>query len=653
MPASTMSRLRVLVVAALLAATSVHAQQAEPDATSTGDAYYQFLLGRHYESQGEIDKAVAAYREAARLAPKSAEIRAELAALYARQGRSREATTEARAALAIDARNREANRVIGGVLASALGGDGRVDEAVLTEAIERLEQGRRTDGIDFDPTLELTLARLYLRATQPDKAVGVLTGLLGREPIPEGWLLLAQAHTASGHTAAAAEALEQGAQSNPRLLVSLGEFYERQQQWERAASAFERAADQNPQSPELKLRWATALLNAPSDAGALRARELLEQVVAAQPTDDRPLYLLSQAQRRLKDYAAAEASARLLMALDPPGLWGPYALASIYEDRREYRTVVDTLAPVVGAWKPSVASPARQALQVMTHLGFAQMQLGEYDGAIATFERARGVAKGDTTYDTYLAQAHLNARHYDQARTLLQPLRAARPDDPRLAQLEARALVGSGKRDEAIGVLQAAVKANPHEASSYLSLADLLAEGTKLDDAMRVLDEAGRQFPDNLNVPFQRGALLDRAKEPARAETAFREVLRRDPLHAPALNYLGYMFAERGERLDEAVELIERALKIDPDNGSYLDSLGWAYFRQRKHDLARQHLARAAEQLPANSVVQDHLGDTLEALGAHADAAAAWERALAGDRESIDAAAIQKKIDRARGQGGR
>ena len=71
------------------------------------------------------------------------------------------------------------------------------------------------------------------------------------------------------------------------------------------------------------------------------------------------------------------------------------------------------------------------------------------------------------------------------------------------------------------------------------------------------------------------------------------------------------MLAERGERLDEAVSLVERALAIDPDNGSYLDSLGWALFKQKKVDQAEPLLRRAAEQAPNNSVVQDHFGDVL------------------------------------------
>jgi tetratricopeptide (TPR) repeat protein len=644
-----MSPLSIAAMAVVLAVAPQAAAQPAPPPSP--DAYYQFLLARRHQSRGDVEKALAALREAARLAPGSAEIRAEMASVLARDGRSDEAVAEARAALALEPANHEANRVLGALLASSVDEGGTQDKALVDEAVERLEQGRRADGVDFDASLEMTLARLYMRRNEHDRAIAVLTGIVSREPAPEAWLLLAQAQMTAGHPELAADALEQGADVNPRLLVSLGELYERQQRWERAASAYERASAFNPQSPELKMRWATALLSAPDDRGATKARDLLVDVTALRPTDDRALYLLSEAQRRARDYDGAEATARRLVALDPKGIWGAYGLAMVFEERREYQRVVDTLAPALAAWKPSAQVPARQGLQALAHLGFAQMQLGRHEDAIATFERARALAPGEAVYASYLAQAHLNAKRYDGALAVLRPLRASRPSDARLVQLEARALAGAGRRDDAIAALRAFVAAQPTEVSVHLALADQLQESGRTDEALRVLDEAGARFQGSLDVLFQRGALLDRAKQPAKAEASFREVLQRDPLHAPALNYLGYMFAERGERLDEAVELVQRALKIDPGNGSYLDSLGWAFYKQKRYAEALPPLVEAAEQLPANSVVQDHLGDTLEALGRTADAIAAWQRALSGDREAVDVAAIERKIARARGQG--
>jgi Flp pilus assembly protein TadD len=132
------------------------------------------------------------------------------------------------------------------------------------------------------------------------------------------------------------------------------------------------------------------------------------------------------------------------------------------------------------------------------------------------------------------------------------------------------------------------------------------------------------------------------------AERALRELITTDPLDAAALNFLGYMLADRGERLPEAIQLVQRALKVEPGNPSYLDSLGWAYVKQGNLADADKPLTDAAAQMPENSVVQDHLGELRFRQQRYADAVAAWERALAGDGESIDRAAIEKKLREAR-----
>jgi len=121
-----------------------------------------------------------------------------------------------------------------------------------------------------------------------------------------------------------------------------------------------------------------------------------------------------------------------------------------------------------------------------------------------------------------------------------------------------------------------------------------------------------------------------------------------DPLNAPALNSLGFSLAERGERLPEAVGFIERALRVDPENPSYLDSLGWALFQQGRVEDAEAPLRKAADALPAQSVIQDHYGDVLARRGKYLEAIVAWEQALKGDGEDIDKPAVEKKIRDAR-----
>jgi tetratricopeptide (TPR) repeat protein len=114
------------------------------------------------------------------------------------------------------------------------------------------------------------------------------------------------------------------------------------------------------------------------------------------------------------------------------------------------------------------------------------------------------------------------------------------------------------------------------------------------------------------------------------------------------LNSLGYLLADHGRKLDEAVELIKRALALEADSPSYLDSLGWAYFKLNRFDDARAPLERAASARPKTSVILDHLGELHFQVKRYRDAADAWDQALAGDREGIDVAAITKKRDRAR-----
>ena len=136
----------------------------------------------------------------------------------------------------------------------------------------------------------------------------------------------------------------------------------------------------------------------------------------------------------------------------------------------------------------------------------------------------------------------------------------------------------------------------------------------------------------------------------ADAERVLRQIVAAEPTNAGALNYLGYLLAVRGEQLDEAIQFVQRALKEEPDNGAYLDSLGWAYFRRGNLDEAEKYLVAAVKQMPDNSEIQEHLGDLYARKGRMAEAVSAWTRALAGDGQDVDRGAIEKKISSAKGK---
>jgi tetratricopeptide (TPR) repeat protein len=181
-----------------------------------------------------------------------------------------------------------------------------------------------------------------------------------------------------------------------------------------------------------------------------------------------------------------------------------------------------------------------------------------------------------------------------------------------------------------------------------VALAQLYSDADRGAKAIQLLHDAESRFPADTSITFELGAVYDKQKQFNDAEAAFKQLLAREPENAAALNYLGYMLAERGERLGESVGYLKKAVQLEPDNGSFLDSLGWAYFKSDQLQLAEENLKRAAGQLRTNSVVQSHYGELLFKLGRYDEAIAAWKLALTGDGEDIDRKDIDRRIQAAR-----
>jgi tetratricopeptide (TPR) repeat protein len=398
----------------------------------------------------------------------------------------------------------------------------------------------------------------------------------------------------------------------------------------------------------MKMRYASALMNVGGRANIEKARTVLVEIAgAARTPDPRTLYLLSQAQRRLGEFKEAEASARKVIAQNNRSPWGYYALAEALEGRRDYQAVVDELAPVVAANRGKGDASFDTSI-LLPHLGFAYQEIGQHDKAIASFEEARKLSPDDPAVAGYLVESNIAAKRYAAAIDVAKSALVQHPDDLRLTRLQAQALRQSGKADQGIALLEEAVKHHEDDPVAYISLAQAYSDADRGAQAVKVLQDAQAKFPSDDGIAFELGSTFDKQKKFAEAESAFRQVLARDPENAIALNYLGYMLAERGERLDESVGYLKRALQVEPENPSYLDSLGWAYFKADKLDLAETNLKRAAEQLKTNSVIQEHYGQVLFKLGRYDEAIAAWTRALAGDGDSIDKADVDKKIKAAK-----
>lgn len=639
---------RAALVLLVTAGPALGQTVASPPSDPKAQAQFEFMMARRMESSGDVAGALASLERARKLDPGAAEIPAEIAGYYYRQNRPTDAVAAAEQALKIDKDNVEAHNILGTVYSSwADGGTppaaGQSPVSTRDAAIEHLTAIQNTPLMATNPNLQMTLGRLQLRAGRVDLAVPILERVAAQAPwSPQPLLLLYEAQVSQGKLDEAEQSLVKAAEIDPRYFAQLGQFYERQGKWEDSAGAYEEAIGSSRQpSRDLQIRYAAVLIN--MEGGAAKARQILAELLKASPNDTRLLYMMSTAERTAGDEKAAEATARKIVSIDATSVSGMRALVATLSDRFDYKQIVEVVTPLVK--DPSRAKGREiEGAAVLVQLGIAQQQLANWDGSIAAFTAAKSLTPDDTDIDAYLVQANLTARRFDRAETLAREALARDPDQPRMVRLRAQALLKSGKAADANKLLEDAVAREPKSREVVVGLADLYADQKRTDDALRLLGQARQAFGDDQSLAMRFANVYEGGGRLDDAEKELRKLMAEDPLDADAMNSLSYMLAEHNVRLDEAVDLARRALKLEPGNPAYLDTLGWALFKQGKIEDAAEPLGKSAAILIGNSVIQDHHGDVLAKRGRTADAVAAWQRALSGDGESIDRAAIEKKI---------
>jgi tetratricopeptide (TPR) repeat protein len=219
-------------------------------------------------------------------------------------------------------------------------------------------------------------------------------------------------------------------------------------------------------------------------------------------------------------------------------------------------------------------------------------------------------------------------------------------------------IADQGQPDKALADVRSQLKGTAEDREIYIALSQMYSRLKRWPEAEQAIEKAG-QFStkpeDKEYVLFLHGSIFERQKKFEQAEQLFRQVLAMDSQNAMTLNYLGYMMADHGIRVDEALGYIKRAVQLDPANGAYLDSLGWAYYKLGNYDMAEEQLHKASQRMANDPTVQDHLGDLYQKTGRLKQAAAHWERALEEWSKTVPAeidqdslAKTQKKLESAK-----
>lgn len=210
------------------------------------------------------------------------------------------------------------------------------------------------------------------------------------------------------------------------------------------------------------------------------------------------------------------------------------------------------------------------------------------------------------------------------------------------------ALRDGGKTEAALEVLYYLSREFSDIGIVHNSLGDFLRREERYSEAKIAYDRAVDIYRENNNVSwvvlYARGITHERLQEWDKAESDFRNALTINPDQANVLNYLGYSLIDRGEKLDEAMTMIEKAVSLQPESGYIVDSLAWGLFKLGQYETAIPHMEKAAELMPVDPIVTDHLGDLYWAVGRQLEAKFQWRRALSFDPELRDATRIREKL---------
>ena len=679
-----------LVGAFLLAQNSVAQNQpahAEDSAAASGAqsankaktpdraaAYYHFALAHMYEEQvatygrSELaNKAIEEYRAAIDADPTSAFLTSGLAELYAKTGRIRDAVVEAQDIIKKNPNNLEARRLLGRIYLRSLGDmqAGSGSESVLKLAIEQYEQIVRLQPDSMDD--HLLLGRLYRLNNDLQKAEAEFKTAVKLQPdSEEAVTTLAYLYNELGDTARATQVLSSvpSTQRSAKLYSALGYTYEQQKQYKDAIEAYRHAIELDRDNLDAIRGLAQNLLN---DGQADAALQQYKVIADANPEDAQTYVRIAEIYRKQGKFDLALDNLKKAESMVQDSVEVPYNIAAIYQAQGRYDEAIPIMRELLkksekADGKYSNGEKSNRAV-FLERLGTIYRDQGNNQAANETFREIIALGGDDNIERGYqqIIDTWREAKEWQKALDIAKEAVQKLPSF-QLKLVLAAQQADMGEADKALKDVQGMVKGDAddrdHDREIYIMLAQMNTRLRRFNDAAQALDKAealSTKADDKEYVWFLRGSNFEREKRYSEAEEQFKKVLASDPEHASALNYLGYMLADQNMKLDEALGYIKHAVELDPANGAYLDSLGWAYFRLGKYELAEDNLIKASQKINTDPTVHDHLGDLYQKTGRLKLAATNWERALtewnrtvAADVDPTDVSRVQKKLDSAK-----
>jgi tetratricopeptide (TPR) repeat protein len=641
-----------------------------------GQAYFHLALADIYEEDAAelgrpelVTQAIEEYKLALNADPGSVQLNDALADLYIRSGHTREAEVTARRLLKSVPGDIGAHRVLGKIYLRQLSdASNAVSSAsppgnVLDQAIAEFE--KIVALLPKSVEDRMVLGQLYTVKHDGKKAEEEFKTAQALEPDSEEVVLnLARLYAENGDIAHAAKVIEAVpvADRSPKMEFALGAAYDQLKQPTEAIAAYRRAVELDPEDARSLDALAQALLK---DNQLDEALKQFTELGKADPENTEALVRIGEIQRRQGKYEDALATIRKARKQDSTSLEAGFqegllldVLARYDEAAQVYEKMLEQ-PPLSRANGAYTAEEKNNRSIFLERLGAVYQEENKTDQAIAAFQKMIEIG-GEAAARGYQGEvdAYRDAKLYDKAIEVSRKAVEADPKSREFKLMLAAELADQGKADEGLGLARGLLDNSENDRAVWLALGQMNVRLRRWKDADEAFNKAGNlttKKEDRTYLLFLRGEWAERQKHYEPAEQFFREVLEQDPANAMTLNYLGYMLADRGTRLPEALTLIRKAVEMEPMNGAYLDSLGWVYFKMGEYELAEENLRQAVERDRTDPTVHDHLGELYAKTGRIRLAAAQWELSLAeyaksasADADPADVAKVQRKLESAR-----
>jgi tetratricopeptide (TPR) repeat protein len=503
------------------------------------------------------------------------------------------------------------------------------------------------------------LGRLYRASNNSVDAEKAYNAAIKADPDNEDALTgLAMLYSDLGDTARAIEKLKAATDKSPNehTLAALASAYEQTHDYKNAAAALRRAVEIAPDNPRLVRGLAEDLLYADQLDEALA---LYQKIAVEDAKEARPMVRIGQIYRAKRDYAKAHEALDKAKAIEPDDMELQFEQINLLESEGKTNDAISALKSMLDQTAKKTYSTGESSYRatLLERLGQLYRGNSQYPQAVDAFRQASVLeGPGAARYAVQIIDTYRAAKDLDTAQREADAALKKFPKDRIVAVEHASVLADAGKIDAAAAELRALPR--EHQRETDIALAQIYDKGKRWQDMGKALDDAEKISQTNdekETVLFMRGAMYERMKRYDAAEAEFRKVLDLNPENASALNYLGYMLADRDVKLEEAAQLVKKALDLEPDNGAYLDSLGWVYFRQGKLDDAAGLLIRALDRIGQDATVHDHLGDVYFKLGKTREAISQWQASLKefqggapSDSDPEEMAKVNKKLEGAR-----